>query len=606
MFYWSLRSVPELQRRSAKERRQAVWQMGLKPFLDGQVWLAMLITAIITLWGMETLTGNFLANPEISNSKGWMAATVAAMAAIIFFAQLIYSHAYLNALRPHIRRVSFDPAGSWLGSWIKRLIIRLISVFLIFGCMLAIDWGINSYDEDPDPRLAALKKWPTPVPAEDNGFFTATALLAPPGESPHAAGMRWIVAVNDGALKGATEFPAPPNGLEYAGYAAPPRTAAAPGQPGAAKPAKPNKTARFCDHGIDSCWKVWREEKEQVQSWLSANHELLARYQALQKMPQWQFAIQPAGANTPLPMYQSLLNAQSLHLASALQAMNQGLGGKKAAAKWQVDLFGKGLEMIGADIRFARTVLAGKTPLLDKMVANTLLARDLALLAETMREYPRDIKPHWAQIEAMLEPLTANQVSLADALKFEEKWSAAAVGQYGYGMLEDKTRPLLRMWLAHHYKPNATGRILIAHMDGSIRRVAVTDPLHTPAISGKTIAELPLPSPWIGYMHNQGGKFNLMLGGIDYPAYVNRMGDLNAMNTLLRLRVAMARKNISHKGIPDFLAASDKSLWNPQAGKPFEWDAERKQLYFTPATELMQKRYRFDSAAPGRVALTVQ
>ncbi len=598
MFYWSLKSIPELQRRSAAERCQAQWQIGVKPLFDGNVWIALFVSGLLMLWGLEALTGSVFMHARSGHAHKWLALWAVGAVLIILASRLPYRHAYLKAMRPHIRRVSFDHSESWITARFKGALMSLLSALLLGGSMVAIDWAINEFDGDRAPQLAALKDWPKRIPAAGNGFFTAAGLLAEPGAAASEAGERWVAAVNAGALQHEGKYPAPPQALKYQAYAA------APAEEDAAPARKADADATFCDPGREACWKEWQAHKAEVTAWVAANRELLARYQALQQYPQWQTALATDDPGAPLPAYDALLKAQGLYLAAAMEQMSKGLAGKKPPAKWQVELFGRGLDMMDADIAFARTMLAGTDRLPGKMAAATLLARDLALLAETMQAYPQDVRPHWEKLEKMFAPLSEDQLSVADSFKFEEKL-ATARGQESYGRLLVHAPHALRPWLAHHYRKDATAAVMVGYWEEAIRRATVADSTHTPPLSGKIAPALQHISPWAGYLHNQGGKYLLLEWGPGYYDDANRLYDLNAFNALLRLRAELAVRHISAAGVPGFLAENEKALRNPETGKPFEWDAAHKQLWFTPATDFARERFGMGAAAPGRAGMAL-
>ncbi|HKB58758.1 MAG TPA: hypothetical protein VKC56_01795 [Gallionellaceae bacterium] len=584
MFYWSLKSMPELQRRSATERRQAAWQMGWKPLFVWQVWAALFATGLLMLWGLETLTGNLFISHRITAAR--VIAWAAGAGGVIYIAHLIYTHVYLTAMRPHIRRVSFDYSEGWLSGMIKGVIMSLLSGCLMAGSMLAIDWVINNYDTGATGKLTALKNWPKRLSAADNGFYTAVGLMAAPGASASEAGERWVAAVNEEAIRRSGKYPEPPHGLHYAAYAA--------------------GEDSFCDVGNASCWDVWVQHKPAVESWLAANRELLTRYESLQKYPQWQFAIMTEDEKTPGPAYDALLDGQSLYLAAAVQEMSKGLSGKRPPAKWQVEFFGRGLDMIGQDIDMVRTVLAGTDTLEGKMTAATMLLRDIALLAETAQAYPKDMRPHWDEIARMLPPLSEDQLSVADGFRFEEK-IASSRGQARYAALVSRAPRSLRGWLMHHYKKDNTAAILGGYWERVIEEAAVTDAARTPQLAEHAHPVLAKVPRWTGYLHNQGGKYMLMSYRPRYAVYVNRMYDLNAINALMRARAQLSVRHFSAAGALAFLneSASDKNLLNPETGKPFEWDAVRKELYFTPVTDFVKAHDGLDASAEGRVGIRV-
>jgi hypothetical protein len=590
MFYWSLKSVPELHRRSATERRQAAWQMGLRPLFVWQVWAALFATGLLMLWGLETLTGNLFVSHRITAAR--VIVWVAGAGVIVYAAHLIYTHVYLKAMRPYIRRVSFDYSESWFSSLVKGVIMSLLSGCLMIGSMLAIDWVLNNYDTSAAPQLVALKNWPKHIPAADNGFFTAAGLMAPSGATASEAGERWVAAVNEEVIRRAGKYPEQPHGLTYVAYATP--------------AGEKTATGSFCDIGNESCWNVWGEQRAAVQAWLAGNHELLARYQSLQNFPKWQFAIMTDDAHTPGPDYGALLKGQSLYLAAAIQEMSKGVAGKRAAAKWQVEFFGRGLDMVGTDIAMVRTMLAGNDSIEGRMVAASMLMRDIALLAETIQEYPGDVRPHWATIAKMFQPFSEQQVSVTDGFKFEEK-VASSRGEERYAELVSRAPHLIRPWLMHHYKRDDTARIMAAYWENVVRETAVHDVSHTPPVQetgAPALRRLPI---WTGYLHNQGGKYMLLAFRPGYAVYANRMIDLNAMNALMRVRAEIAVRRFTVSGVPAFLgdSAKDADMVNPQTGKPFEWDAETRQLYFKPATDFLRQHYGAGSGTAGRITLRV-
>lgn len=596
MFYWSLKSVPELQRRSVTERRQAAWQIGLKPLFHWEVWAALFATGFLMLWGLETLTGNMFFGQRHAGSHARLALWAAGAALIVYLSRLIYVHVSIKTMRPSMRRVSYDNSEGWLSAWLKSAFLSLVSGCLMLGSVLAVDWAINSYDASPAPQFVALKNWPKHVPDDGNGFFPAAGLMAPSGASAAEAGERWVAAVNEAAIRHAGEYPAPPHGLTYVPYAE--RDGAAP---------RPGRAGGFCDAGSEPCWKVWDEQKAGVEAWLAANRELLERYQSLQKYPQWQFAVMTEDDGAPAPSYDALLKGQSLYLAAAMREMSKGLSGKKPPAKWQVELFGRGLDRVGDDIALVRTLLAGNDRLSGKQAAVAMLARDMALISETAAAYPRDVRAHWEKIQKMFQPFAEDQVSVADGFKFEEK-IASSQGQARYAQLVSRAPRLLRPWLAHHYKPNDSGRTLAAYWENVLRETAVNDAARTPPLPERAAPVLPRLSRWTGFLHNQGGKLMLLEFSPRYLGYANQMFDLNAMNALLRVRAEIGVRHLTPNGVPGFLSetAGNKSLLDPETGKPFEWDAVRKELYFTPATELTRARYGLDSAGSGRVGVRVQ
>jgi len=584
-FYWSLRSVPELGHRSRKERRQAIWQVGLRPFRHLHVWAALVVTSFAILWGAEAVLGHLLLNPATANTTRGLVLLGLEAAAVVLLSMPLFRHFYLGALRGYLRHVWFDRTGSWWSAWTRSLLIRLVVTVLFLGCLGGLDWAINSFDEKPDPRISALLHWPEPIPDQSNGFFAAAGLQAAPGASPFEAGKAWAAAAGEAGQKHAADYPKPPEELKFVRYETKPRADAKSGALDAA--ARRGTYGQFCTAGAEQCWKVLQQERNDVQAWVAANQELLTRYLALQRYPQWQYA-----SGTSLPAYTPMMHGQTLLHATALLAMDR----KQTA---------KGLELIGADIRFARNMLGSKDVLIGKMVAATMLSRDLALLGETLAQRPGDLKPYWAQIEKMVEPLAPDQVSMADAFRFEQRWIISVVTQSGFAQSGMELPALGATWAEHHFKPNATANLLLVQWDHLLRRMQARGADSAPFGAQTLSPPQPHLSRWTGFMYNQLGKVFVATGTFDYREYADRLFDLNALNSLVRLQLALAEKGVRAKDVPAFLGNGDKSLWNPETGKPYAWDAERKQVYFAPATDHFSKRLSLGCGVPGRVGLTV-
>ncbi|HEY5993330.1 MAG TPA: hypothetical protein VIU46_01900 [Gallionellaceae bacterium] len=585
-FYLSLKRIPELRHRNWKERRQILWQLGRRPYRSWRFWLTLAITSLVVLWALNMVLGMMLMDPTLTYTNQGYAGMVTLLALISLPAVLFCWHSYLKAMRPFLPWARSNPEGSWWAATLKGLAMDLQFALLFAAAVVSLDWAINQYDEAPDPRLAAILSWPESIPDENNGFIAAAGLQAAPGTPPFEAGKRWVAGVNDAIARHAHDYPKAPDGLKYVAYVLPPYVT---------KPEadRTGASAKFCETGKAECLKILRQEQKAVEAWLAANRELLARYLDLQKYLQWQYALKPGDLSTPFPPMNALIPAQSLMQASALQAIE----------KKQV---GKGLGMLGDDIRFVRNMLGSKDMLIGKMVAANMLARDLALLAEIIRERPNEIKPYWAQIENMLEPLSASQVSVANAFRFEERWVISSMSQFTFNMATGTAVPsYLEAWADHHFKRNATSNLMAGFWDEMFRHTEVHDASYTPPVEKANIKALTGYSRLTGFMHNQAGKAVFLVAMPEYSYYPNRLFDLNALNSLVRVRLELARNNVSPLGVPAYLASADKSLQNPETGKPFEWDSERREVYFVPAMDWFSRRFPLGGRVPGRIGLAV-
>ena len=583
-FYLSLKSLPELKRRMWRERNQACWQMGMKPLGHVSVWLAMAITCAVLLWAADTLVGNLVlnANGDIPLAEFEQLMIVAGVAAVA--AWLFYRHVYLAAMRQYVGYAAFDRSANPLFAWLKSLLVPVVSIVFIVCGMLALDWAINSFDADPIPAVAELKQWPDPVPEESNGFLAAAGLMAPLKQSPFRAGQEWVDATNEATQKQTGKFPAQPSGLQYISY-----------EQVHGKEPGGESSVQFCRPGQDDCLARLKKESKDAQAWVAANKELLSRYLSLRKYPQWQDSLVPGDPGAPLLQLIPLVRGQNLMQVSALLALD-----KKQTYR--------GLLMISDDIAFLRKVLASKNGLVMQMIASAMLSRDYALLGELLVERPDALKTYGWMPEKMLTPLTVSELSLRNALRFEEKAMVRLFEKAPMSVLLSvgKSKTLGKAWGEHHVKRIATLNLVLRLQARQIKRLTVNSASYTPPFSGGGGEGPPLFSRRTGFVYNIGGKLISVLFLTGYHDYANRQADLNAFNRLVRLRLALAAKKLAPEDVPAFLAdKANVALLNPETGKPFDWDAHSRKVYFTPASPYYRQYFNFGDRLSGRVGLSV-
>lgn len=602
-FYPSLKSLPELRGWNWKDRCDAVRQAGLKPLLRWQVWAAMAVCSLLALWVLDMVLGSMAIriHPDpFGVSMDYDAAlhvalytVLALLLAVCVPATLAWRMSYLWAMRPLIGGIFPDPDASAPGATAKFLAMHLIFLMLTVAWMVALDGAINSFDETPNARIAQVLAWPRAIPDSQNGFIAMAGISAPAGTDPLAAGSRWVAAVNNALRKGAEKFPEAPKGLAYVAYAAP----SSPGQSDRRHPK--NKWRRPCHYGRDECLAVIHAQRQSVEAWLKANHELLARYRALANFPAWQSAIRVGPAGAPVPPFADwspMIRGQELALASALRAADAG----KAE---------EALAMLEADMRFTRRMLAAQVSLIGKMIAATMVAHDLSALAELIESRPAALAPYWTRVSAMLAPLTPAEVSCGTAFRFEQRFylSAVPITLSLDNLLQPGEKPplLLRTpWAPLHYKKNAMTNLALHYMDVVIRKSEVRDTAFAPPLPKDALNPLQGLSPVTGFMHNQIGKTIAAVSFARPVAYVNKVRDVNALNNLVRLRLLIARDRIAKKDVPAYLA-SKGAPHNPETGKPFEWDAHTGLIYFRPSAETFRKYCPEDANKMGRTGLRV-
>ncbi len=81
-------------------------------------------------------------------------------------------------------------------------------------------------------------------------------------------------------------------------------------------------------------------------------------------------------------------------------------------------------------------------------------------------------------------------------------------------------------------------------------------------------------------IYNPIGK---LLAAIALPAfadYIPRVYDLDGTMRLVALQLEIYNKQLPDSEIPHFLETAGKSFADPYTGKPMQWDAGKRRLYF--------------------------
>jgi len=168
-------------------------------------------------------------------------------------------------------------------------------------------------------------------------------------------------------------------------------------------------------------------------------------------------------------------------------------------------------------------------------------------------------------------------------------------------------------WLGHHLKKNATSNLLVDLANRLAKLVETTqDNITAPllefaeeVVRADALAHTSARARWPWYYNRFGRVLSQPSIFEKYCKLRIRIFEMKGFNTLVRLQLLLKEKKIAAAAVPAYLSASDRSLWNPLTGKPFEWDAERKQIYFAQVSRsgfLM----KFTGGVKGRVGLTVR
>lgn len=395
----------------------------------------------------------------------------------------------------------------------------------------------NAFDEDLDPEvLAVLEARPAPIAFARNGYFYLVG-IGTSGEDPHAAGRRYVAAVEAAQQKRIAGEDVQWPRIERLKIAA----------------------SDLCgmDGGVPCLEKV-RADEAGARRLLAEHAVLVERYRALLEYPQYQETQRLRHYETPLPDYLGLGAAQRLfHVQAALRLRE----GKALQVAYDLE----------RALRLSRRMLAGSSTVLGKMLAAAHGRRAALFLSEALPAVARADRKALARLAEALAPLSSAERDLARTFASELAMAASAMRSC------DATESALACYF---FQPNATLNRLYfashkpflelaqapAHRFDELRRT-----LHEPAF------------PWWSALYNPRGKAMLVMSGGRPPwDYVARLNDLDALFRVVALQALIGERELKAAEVPDFLAGSVKRYADPYSGKAMGWDARRGQLWFQP------------------------
>ena len=244
------------------------------------------------------------------------------------------------------------------------------------------------------------------------------------------------------------------------------------------------------------------------------------------------------------------------------------------------------------DISFQRRLLVGADNLLLKMVALSMLGRDLHLYAQMLdvEGFPYD----YAALQNILYPPRQDELSLRKALQSEFRASA-------YLFLEEFPRQDLfassqtpresAPWESKivtfiGFKPNATLNTVFDQILGAERTFAGLDGPEIAAYwkerqqarnddQSGAITSLIFDWPF-----NPVGNILTAVSAPNYDQYLARLHDLNGFLRLIELKRIVRRLHIPPNKIELYLQSQPSDLLNPYTSEPMQYDEDRAMFYF--------------------------
>ena len=442
----------------------------------------------------------------------------------------------------------------------------LLIALLAFGALYAI----NLYEEELTPEAKALLASPADPAPDKNSYFLYLGLAAPAGKDAVDWGQRRIRALK------LTEDRSDAGSPEYAKLARDPAQ---------------KFPCRAMFRSAQDCVSLAQSRPAEISSWRAQHAEQLERYHRLRTYEVFEDAIYQTSSGPALP---AIAAATPLHRATLMQV----------AALVEQGKAGEALRELQQEVTLHRRMLAGARTLGVKMDGADYLAHDILLLSLLLEERAAALAPLAAQVQQIAQPLSARELDLAPALRAEyasfARYLLTPARWAGRNPLA--ANPLVSDLPGRlFYKPRATVNLLAANVP-SMLELAKVPPAELARRAGELAATLTARTDLCCSPHNPVGR---MMANVGTPAvHLERVYDLEALIRLVNLQAQIVVKKVPLAQVPAFLAQSPADLVNPYTGKPMQFDAEKRQIYF-PSNQLQSVAWfpeRFGQGS-GRVAV---
>jgi hypothetical protein len=425
----------------------------------------------------------------------------------------------------------------------------------LYVVAIAVNWR----DAEPSAQAVHMADSYRDRPAvrdEDNAFIFVMGFKVAPGESPHAMGLTRLAWLR-----------------QYEGPAALDSSTDPLGDPPDHRAAMhPALRAYFesCP-GMAGCAAALVEADRKFDEWKDTENWLLERYRTFLALPGWREEV-PTDIAAPLPSYQVVMDGQKVLL---LHARNRAAQGGASGVR----------ELLEADIRSWRRVLASSDILISKMIATNALNRHFKLGAEAIGLLPP---------ERMSEALPAEwQAEISEA---ERSMRRVVIGEwvFGSGTIHDLGQDLADGLPAQDsilatlgaqlhepfFQPQDTINCLADHSSRTVELLAGV-PLSGYEAAANRLTELPAAATGESCppraLYNITGR--MIVGyGANYGSYFRRVGDIEGVRRAALAAIELRAANVPPGDIPAALAISP--LRNPYDGEPFGWDAADGAVVF--------------------------
>lgn len=471
---------------------------------------------------------------------------------------------------------------------IFRLLKWLVIVAVVIFSILVV---INARDEALDPGIASFTSDPRPpVPDAENAFFTLLAFDAPEEMDAHAEGVAWVEQ-HEAVVK------QDPYANEYA-------------------PARFQLDPRYTSNilgGMDMTYLVcnvdsncdrWRTTDDFVlRSYLARYGTELKRYESLYAFPHYRITETPTKA-MKLTRNMKGFRVDKMHQIEMV----------RVALALRDRKVNEALVILARDTAFWRMVLAETSDKDTKWDAADMIVENMHFLGDIIPMGQLNESGEKA-IEAMLQPLTAQEMDLRPVMRREFMISRNVIEGFAHGGEWQKYRKLhiwymLKMlkdpkdtWVEDaddlyyrmFYQPNATVNrayryatsvvdlaslpsmeyALRMRTSGCVRTLfGMNDRNCETKIFGEDKEQ------WVGGLYNPLGKYFGFQDRLGYVVRMTNLYNLQGYIRLLTLQFRAKQANVTGEELDAFIAKAGGDLYNPYTGQRMQYNKSTRKLYF--------------------------
>jgi hypothetical protein len=317
-----------------------------------------------------------------------------------------------------------------------------------------------------------------------------------------------------------------------------------------------------------------------VQQLLNANAELVSRYRALLKLPEFSDTAAP---DILAPITTGGSHSQIRRLLLAQSAIDAQSGNADRA-----------LDFLSADSGLWRRVLAGSGTLVDEMLAVRFLASDLHVVSALLTTGKFDALRHRAILLELTRPLGKLERNLTPM--FAKEFAINAV--LFEGMLAEERRVNSENWLHYatnvilyepFFKINATLN-RSARLFSAYSRLSELSPREFLATQAQVKqATDAIGNVTIGWLYNPMGHILVGIAAPQYQVYAGRVMDLAAYVDLVRAQMEWHRAANREDRSPASVDGENIAPHNPYTEQPFHWDASDQSLSFSAVSDIWKQ-----------------